>query len=83
MRICENFHNTEIQKFAKNSWKFPIIFEKIFWQEAGNMIAIILPVLRENYQFFALASEWIEIILKENLVYTGEIYDLDSFNIYE
>ena len=83
MRICKDFQWTEIRSFSKNVWKFPVISEKIGWNEAGTMMAMILPIFTNEYGYFIFFWEWVRWQIKENLQYTGKIYDTDSFNVYE
>lgn len=83
MRIYKDFRGAEGQKFSKNLWKFPIISEKIFWDKSGTMTAMILPIFAREYEYFIFFWEWVRWQIKENLQYTGKIYDTDSFNVYE
>lgn len=83
IRFCENYKITEIKKSEKQNFIFPKINKTIKWQENWNMFAIILPILKENYQNFIFFVEWIKLVLEKNLVHTGKIYDLDNFNVYE
>lgn len=47
------------------------------------MVCVIFPANAYDYADFAIFSAWMERCLRENLVDSGEIYDLDHFHIFE
>lgn len=83
IRFCENFSLEMIAAFAHTEWIFPQFSEQFFWEEPGNMTAILVPVYTKEYGHFVFFCEWIKSVCREHFQYTGNIYDLDHFNVYE